>query len=335
MKPIPRLPLPSSPAPGALAGGAACWLLALAALPCAAQVDTVTPVTPGAPVAAVAQADPGTTGADTPPAMPAAAPAPLKVDRRVARPLWEIGLGLGALNWPDYRGAAHSQTYVVPLPYVVYRGRFLRADRGGARAVLVENQRLEIDLSLSGSVPVRNQAGGVREGMADLPSTFEVGPNVNLMLWRSADNRNTLELRLPVRAAIALQSPLRSIGLISTPKLNLDLHQLAGWNVGLLAGPVFGSRRYHEHYYGVRASEATAGRPAYEARSGYAGWHAIASASRRFDRFWVGTYVRHDQLQGAVFADSPLVQRTRNWSAGIGLAWVLASSQDQVLVDER
>ena len=49
------------------------------------------------------------------------------------KPLWEAGLGIGALAFPDYRGSDEVNTYPVPLPYFVYRGKFLKADREGVR----------------------------------------------------------------------------------------------------------------------------------------------------------------------------------------------------------
>ncbi len=251
---------------------------------------------------------------------------------RVTRPLWEWGVGVAALQWPDYRGADHSQTYVLPLPYVVYRGHFLRADKQGARAVLLEQDRVEIDVSLNGSAPVRSDPDGARAGMANLPPTFEIGPNLNLRLWRSEDAKARLDFRLPLRVALTAQLPMRSIGTVLSPKLNLDLNLNSGWNVGLLAGPLYGSRRYHEHYYGVSETDARPDRPAYTAKGGHAGWHALASTSRRFDRTWVAAYVRHDRMGGAVFADSPLVKRTHAWSFGIGLAWVLGTSTQTVEV---
>jgi outer membrane scaffolding protein for murein synthesis (MipA/OmpV family) len=43
----------------------------------------------------------------------------------VQKPLWEAGLGIGAVTFPDYRGSDESQVYPVPVPYFVYRGKFL------------------------------------------------------------------------------------------------------------------------------------------------------------------------------------------------------------------
>ena len=221
------------------------------------------------------------------------------------------------------------------MPYVVYRGEFLKADRDGARAVLMDTDRAEIDLSLSGSLPVRSESKGARAGMDKLPGTVEVGPNLNLTLWRSATRAAKLDLRLPLRAAITLESSPRVIGGVFAPNLNLDLANWAGgWTAGFLAGPLFQTQDYNRHYYGVDANDATASRPAYRAAGGYAGWQAVAATSRRFEDLWVGAFMRYDSLRGAVFADSPLVERHSGFGAGIAVAWVLGTSQQKVLVDE-
>ena len=47
------------------------------------------------------------------------------------RPLWEAGLGVTALSFPDYRGSDHQRGYLLPLPYLIYRGQVFRADRDG------------------------------------------------------------------------------------------------------------------------------------------------------------------------------------------------------------
>src|SRR5690606_40394337 len=56
-------------------------------------------------------------------------------------PLWEAGLGVGALTLPDYRGSDERTNYVFPLPYFIYRGDFLRVDREGAQTLLRSEER--------------------------------------------------------------------------------------------------------------------------------------------------------------------------------------------------
>lgn len=253
-------------------------------------------------------------------------------------PLWELGLGVGAFALPDYRGSDEGRGYVLPVPYVVYRGEYLKADRRGIRGELFDTKHLELNVSFAASLPVNSSRNTARAGMPDLRPSVEAGPSLEITLWGTRDgDGGLLELRLPLRAAVTVESTPRSIGWAATPNLNLDLPgrgALAGWNFGFLAGPIYGSRRQHEYFYGVAPEFATADRPAYEAAGGYAGMQFLAAASRRFDGFWVGAFLRADTLRGAVFAASPLVKRDRYVAAGLGVAWVLGTSRQRVQAPE-
>ena len=246
-------------------------------------------------------------------------------------PLWELGIGLGALRLPHYRGSDQAHTWLLPIPYVVYRGNFIKADREGTRAVLFNTERVDFDLSLSASAPTRSSDNRARAGMPDLAPTLEFGPNLNLTLARGLDWK--FDLRLPVRAAFALERHAHGAGFSAAPNLNLDLRLsgwLSGWNLGLQGGALFGDRRRHGYFYDVEPTYATATRPAYGARAGFAGWDATLALSKRTDSGWTGIFVRGDSLAGARFIDSPLVKSRNNWSAGIAMAWVLKSSEQRV-----
>jgi len=253
----------------------------------------------------------------------------------VSEPLWELGLGVAVVRFPDYRGSDHFNLHALPLPFVAYRGKFLRADRDGARAIIFAGRRLEIDVSLSASVPSDSDDNAARRGMPDLPGSFEIGPNLNLELWQSADRKLKLDLRLPVREAITLERSPRAIGITFSPNLNLDVRSFAGrWNIGILAGPLFADRRHHGHYYGVAPEFATAARPAYRAPGGYAGWRATTAFSRRLGNAWLGGFVRYDDLDGAAFAASPLLRRERSVTAGFGISWIFAVSSRRVVSED-
>ncbi len=251
------------------------------------------------------------------------------------KPLWEVGLGAGFLVFNDYRGAATTHVYPVPVPYLIYRGKFLKSDRDGLRGLFLNQDRIELSLSVNATAPVRNDSA--RHGMPDLRSTVEVGPQLNVHLWRSADQRVKLDLRLPVRAALTLQAAPHYIGVFIEPHVALDLAQFQGddgWKLGLLAGPLFADRRYDEYFYTVAPQFAAADRPAYAAPGGYAGSEALVSLTRRYPRFWVGAYLRHDWLGGASFESSPLVKRDSYWSGGFGVAWLIRQSDKLVASDE-
>jgi hypothetical protein len=169
--------------------------------------------------------------------------------------------------------------------------------------------------------------------MPDLKSTLELGPSFDVHLWRSAAAGIKFDLRMPLRAAVTVEASPRMIGWTFTPRFNLDIADplgFAGWNLGLLTGPLFADRRYHDYFYTVAPPYATAARPAYRAVGGYAGTQAIAALSKHFPRFWVGVFVRYDTLAGAAFIDSPLVQRRSYWATGFGISWMIHRSSTMV-----
>ena len=246
-------------------------------------------------------------------------------------PLWELGIGATALQLPHYRGSEQSRTWLLPLPYAVYRGQFLRADREGARAVLLERQAFVVDLSVAGSAPTRSDGNRARQGMPDLAPTFEVGPNANLTFARGADWK--VELRAPLRAAFTLERTPRHVGWSATPYLTAEWTR-AGWDLGVRAGALWGDQRLHAYTYEVAPEFATATRAAYRAPSGNAGWQATLGASRRFGSIWFGAFARADSVRGAAFETSPLVTRASTWSAGVAMSWVFASSSLMVKVPD-
>jgi hypothetical protein len=197
--------------------------------------------------------------------------------------------------------------------------------------LLLDTQRVKVDVSVAASTPTRSSDNTAREGMPNLPAVGEIGPNLNYTIAGSVANRWRLDLRLPLRAAVTLQRSPEFIGTTFSPHLNLDLGGVAGgWNLGLLTGPLFADRKYHEHFYGVDAAYATSTRPAYQAHGGYAGWQALAATSRRFGNTWVGAFVRYDSLRGASFEDSPLVRSRSAVTAGFGVSWILKTSSELV-----
>lgn len=248
-----------------------------------------------------------------------------------AEPLWELGLGAASLHLPHYRGSEQSHNWLLPVPYAVYRGPILRADRDGARAVLFDSQRVDLDLSLAASAPTRSRDNRARSGMPDLAPTIEFGPNLNVTLAEGSTWK--VQARIPLRAVFTLRSDPKGLGYSTSPVLNLDL-RVQGWNLGLQGGPLAATQRQHAYYYSVDPAYVTAARPLYNASGGAAGWRLTMGASRRIGDFWLGGFVRADSLTGARFDDSPLVTRRHHLAAGLALSWVFARSSRHV-ADQR
>lgn len=252
-------------------------------------------------------------------------------------PLWEAGAGVAAFSFPAYRGSDETRGFVLPIPYFVYRGEFLKADRDGLRAQLLASDRVNLTVSAALSPPASSEDVEARAGMPDLRASFEVGPQLDITLWRDADRERVLKLQLPLRTAYTLERSPQHIGWVFHPKLNLDVGNLPGmpgWNVGLQAGPLFGDRRQHAYYYSVAPEQAVAGRSAYNAPAGYAGMQYLLGVSRRYPSHWVGAFLRYDTLGGARFADSPLVRDRNYLAAGVAMTWIFGQSATRVPLDD-
>jgi outer membrane scaffolding protein for murein synthesis (MipA/OmpV family) len=253
------------------------------------------------------------------------------------RPLWEVGAGLSVLSMPDYRGSDVTSAHVLPIPYLVYRGEILKADQDGLRGLLYNIERLEINISLNGTLPAIDDDNPARQGMDELKPTVEVGPTANFHLWRSTDRKTKLDLRLPVRTAITVESDPRQIGWLFSPNLILEVKDPAGftgWNLGLQGGPYFNEGEYNAYFYSVSPAEATAERPAYAASGGYSGSQVTLTLTKRFPRYWVGGYVRYDNVSGAVYEDSPLFETQHAVAAGVAMSWIFGESARWVEVSE-
>lgn len=253
------------------------------------------------------------------------------------QPLWELGAGMAAFSFPSYRGSDQTDNFLMPVPLFTYHGDFLKADRQGIRGSFFDSDRLDLTVSLALAPPVSSDDITARVGMPDLEGTFEIGPQMDVTFWRSENRARFVKLLLPLRAAITVQGSPKDIGWVFHPKLNMDITDIpgmGGWNLGMLAGPLFGDKRQHAYYYSVAPQYATADRPAYEAKAGYAGMQYLVALSKRFPKYWVGGFVRYDNLSGATFEHSPLVRQKDYFAAGIAFTWVFGESSTRVKVDD-
>jgi outer membrane protein len=250
-------------------------------------------------------------------------------------PLWEVGAGLAVIDFPVYRGSDERRAYLLPAPYLTYHGEYLQVSHERARALFLQRDRVELDISVNGSVPAKGAKA--RSGMPDLDATLEIGPSLNVHLYYDEGGKANLDLRMPVRTAIASDfSRVFDVGWLFQPQLDLDLHDFMheGWNMGFVIGPVFADRRYDQYFYNVDPQYATPTRPAYTAHGGYAGSQFIWALSKRYPGYWSGGFMKWDDLKGAVFAASPLVTSKSYFTIGWAVTWILDKSDTTVEVND-
>ena len=249
-------------------------------------------------------------------------------------PLWELGIGGGAFSLPQYMGSDERYTYPFAFPYIIYRGERWRLDRSGLRSRLFDSDRLSLDISLSGGLPVKN-SNKARAGMPDIHWTAEIGPKIR---WQISDSeRIGWSAHLASRAAINIRG--KYVGWVTEPYLRYVFRipvSVGNLRIKTDIGALYGSQRYHETYYGVAPVYATATRPAYQAKSGL---HSIYMKARvRYpikDNMELFASLQARTVSAGVVKASPLVKSNLYTTAAVGVVWIFATSDETVMRNEE
>ena len=250
-----------------------------------------------------------------------------------SEPLWEAGLFAGIAQLPHYRGSDEYRTYAAPAPVLIYRGEFLQADRDGVRGVFVKTDHFETNISVYGSAPA-SSSNKARDGMPRLNGVVEIGPSLK---WfpRGIHDPDPVYMMLAWRAGFSIDLDGNLIpryegntGGLYLVYRNETLFSQHNIRFGLDLGLDLADRRFHHYYYGVEEIYSRENRPAYKAGSGYSGLGLSAYINRSFGPdFSLMAYGRWDNIDGAVFDDSPLVKTRDNYAIGCALVWWFLKSK--------
>ena len=253
------------------------------------------------------------------------------------KPLWEMGAGLALLQMPDYRGSDKNRLYILPYPYFIYRGDVLKIDRERISGRLFKTDRIVLDFSFYGQVPVESSDNDARRGMPDLDPTFEAGPSLNITLLDDRREDYKLNLTLPIRAGFSTDFySLRHEGWVFSPRLVFEKNDLipkTGVNLGISLGPIFADSAYNGYYYSVKPVYASASRPAYLASGGYSGSSLTLGMNKGYKQLVFNLFVSMDFLNGAVIEDSPLVKTKTSVMSGFSVSWIFQKSARSVMAE--
>jgi len=240
----------------------------------------------------------------------------------------------GYASIPHYRGSASNRDIVLPLPLAIYRGKKHSVNEEGAHRRLFSSDKMRLELSLSAGLPVpEGNIDTVRAGMPALDATLEIGPRFALSLWKKKGQ--LLSLNFPLRAVSSVS--FRQLGLhgwVLAPYIYYrnKSSRSGGWQFNIAAGPQYGSRRFHQYYYAVTPRYVIDGRQAYQAEAGYGGSRITVYSQKTINRLWLSAFARYDDLSGASFIDSPLVEKKYTLMAGFVVGWIIAKSPRYVPV---
>ncbi len=247
---------------------------------------------------------------------------------RPTKPLWELGaVGIG-LSQQAYPGSDEQVNRAIALPYVLYRGKYFRADRDTVGLRAINTPRYEFDLSFAGSLGAGSNKLKARQGMPDLGTLGEFGPRLLVHLNPEAKNgRWTLDI--PIRGVFDLSDGLKTKGYKFEPTINYAHNIGSGWFYTVSGGAAWADTRLSETLYSVAPANATASRPAYQAQSGLMSLRASAAIFKDIGSDWrLFAYARMDSVAGARNEISPLVQRKIGGTLGLGVSYTwMRSSQ--------
>jgi outer membrane scaffolding protein for murein synthesis (MipA/OmpV family) len=247
------------------------------------------------------------------------------------QPLWEFG-GVGlAVSQQAYPGASQRVSRGLVLPYLVYRGQFLRADRDTVGLRAFKTPAFELDVGFAASLGSNSDEIDARRGMPDLGTLVEFGPRLK---WNLGDVGSSGRLRaeFALRGVYDLSDSFSYKGVSFEPRLIYETQLAGGWRLGTNAGVVMGNRRLGDTFYGVAPQFATSLRPAYEADSGLVAWRLGANISRALTpHLRLVGFARLDSVAGAANKASPLVERNSGTTVGAGLIYTWARSQTLVV----
>ena len=237
---------------------------------------------------------------------------------------------------PDYPAADQNHLDGIALPYVVYRGDFLRAgDKGIVRGRFIKSRNVELDVSLSGSFPVESDDNDARRGMPDLDYLAEVGPRLQWTLARAAKWAK-IELELPVRAVFSTDfSSIDHQGFLFAPELAYQHENFLESGIQLKLG--LGASFADEDLQGLflrsgaplchaNPARLRCGRRLSRKQAAAPGAEAVPEAVHLLRR-------RQDRLPpGRRHEESPLFRDDVNFGIGAGLIW--SFYQSERMVDE-
>lgn len=239
---------------------------------------------------------------------------------------WELGIGLSVLDIPFYPGSSQSKTYLVPIPHILYRSENIEVDNG-LQATFLKTSKIRLDLSADFGVPVNSVDSTARQGMPDLDLVIQIGPSVEITLAGGRFKPSHTRLEFPIRAAIATDfKSAQQVGWIFEPRLTYETRRpyKTGFAYLFSGGLRFATEEYHDYYYAVDPEFATPSRPVFDSDGGYSGLFVDAIANWRTDNLIYFAFVRYQNLSGAEYENSPLVEQNDYIFVGVGLTWVFA-----------
>lgn len=248
------------------------------------------------------------------------------------RPRYELGAAAGFFYLPDYPGADESRLRILPIPYFIYRGDFVRAEReGGVRGRFYMRESFELDLSFDAAFPVNSTKNKAREGMENLDWIGQVGPRFIYHVFKNPESR--LDFYLPLRVVASSDfTRIDDRGVVLQPEFAYRHRDVfhAGIGIAAYTGITYASERLMDYFYTIKPRYAKAGRSAYEASGGElasnVSFFLVKELPYKVTVFAGNSYYFYSDAKNRT---SPLIRDRDTVSYSLGIVWRFFESEDK------
>lgn len=263
-------------------------------------------------------------------------------------PLWQIDGSISAISIDAYPGSSYTRNLVLPFPNFRLNSPYLQTSGGGVNARILNSDKLDIGLTMSGTLPTENKHLEVRSdrNMPDLDPTFEIGLGLKYVPLKNNDWEFKTQFPLRKATGIALkdQSELWrmhkpvDLGWTLSPRATLTRYiqvKDVSHEIDLEVGSRFATQQNMNYFYGVESQYALAGESAFDAKQGLVNNWVELGWVRKRDRWRFSISAEYQDLHDAKNVLSPLLEEKDTWFGFMILTYTFAESNLMVEQDSE
>ena len=247
-----------------------------------------------------------------------------------SQPQYEVGVGAIGINIPDYPGSKRNQMRVIPFPWFIYRGDYLKIDDEGSRAPLFSSKYHETGLGFYFNFPVDSEDHTTRRGMPDLDFLVGFGPRFMLrIIPEHPSYRFNFFISAGGAYSTDFRKSFRSRGIFIKSGFNY-WYQWPGKKTTFFSGLnfEFGSVELNRYFYEVSPVDANTERPVYRAKPGLVESSLYGGIGINVVKnLFVFSSLSWRNLDLSENKVSPLVETTNNFGFIIGVVWTFFESE--------
>jgi MipA family protein len=238
---------------------------------------------------------------------------------------WTVGLAGGGSRFMDYPASGHYRELYGALPYFTYKGDNLTLGDGGLGWKFINNDKVKLTFSVSGSLPAGSDDNPARKGMTDLDFLFEIGPKIQFKLLTS--ERHTIIAEVPLRGIFAVDWVPDYQGLNFEPSMSYKFKH-DDVSVSFKSSVSLVSQKIHQNYYQVINDDVSADRTEFKVdQGGLLDISSRLSLGKSWDTIslFISAGINHYGLSPS--KNSPLHQEDYSVSVATGFAWQVWKSK--------